>query len=149
MDDISCLCLSSLKPELFFVKLLQKVEAVYLEELIQVLPFHQIFTELYGFHSRHLTMHIVGKPMNFNRSILPEVFWKTGVFRNFAKVHGKTPVPEVLSCEFCGISKNTFFTEHPWWLLQLGGSSYGVKPLIVWSQSVDLGQLIILFIEIA
>ena len=44
MGDISFLCPSSLKPELFFVKLLQKVEAVYLEELIQVLPFHQIFT---------------------------------------------------------------------------------------------------------
>ena len=52
---------------------------------------------------------------------------KKGVPRNFAKIHKKTPVSEslfrinfikneilaqVFSCEFCEISKNTFFTEH-------------------------------------
>ena len=54
----------------------------------------------------------------------PEVFCK-----KFCKIHRKTPVPETLfnkvagfikkeslaqvfSCEFCEISKNTFFTEH-------------------------------------
>ena len=62
---------------------------------------------------------------------------KKGVLRNFVKVTGKfTPVPglffnkvsalrpaillkketltQVLSCEFCKISKNTFFREHLW-----------------------------------
>ena len=47
------------------------------------------------------------------------VLWK--VFWKFYKIHRKTPVPEsllkkrlaqVFSCEFCEISKNTFFTEH-------------------------------------
>ena len=57
---------------------------------------------------------------------------KNGVFRNFTKFAGKKLVPEsffnkvaglrqfikketlvqVFSCEFCKISKNTFFTEH-------------------------------------
>ena len=46
----------------------------------------------------------------------------------FRKIHRKTPVPgsflikllkkealtQVLSCEFCEISKNVFFTEHLW-----------------------------------
>ena len=41
------------------------------------------------------------------------------VLRNFAKFTGKhlcqslfSPVPEVFSCKFCKICKNTFFTEH-------------------------------------
>ena len=33
---------------------------------------------------------------------------------NFIK---KETLAQVLSCEFCEISKNTFFTEHLWWLL--------------------------------
>ena len=42
-----------------------------------------------------------------------------GVLKNFFKVHRKTPVPEketlveVFSCEFCEISKNTFFHRTP------------------------------------
>ena len=53
---------------------------------------------------------------------------KKGVFSKFHKIHRKRPVPvlqacnfikqealaQVLSCEFCEISKNTFFTEHLW-----------------------------------
>ena len=56
---------------------------------------------------------------------------RKGILRNFAKIHRKTAVsksffnkvaglsPEetlaqVFSCEFCDISKNTFFTEHLW-----------------------------------
>ena len=29
----------------------------------------------------------------------------------------KETLAQVFSCEFCEISKNTFFTEHLWWLL--------------------------------
>ena len=40
---------------------------------------------------------------------------KRGVLRNFTKFTGKHP--QVFCREFCVISKNTFFTEHVWWLL--------------------------------
>ena len=60
---------------------------------------------------------------------------KKGVIRNFAKIKGKhlcqslffnkvaggacnfikkETLAQVFSCEFCEISKNTFFTEHLW-----------------------------------
>ena len=61
---------------------------------------------------------------------------KKGVLRNFAKFTGKhqgqslflikwpqacnfikkETLAQVFSCEFCEIFKNTFFTEHLWWL---------------------------------
>ena len=59
------------------------------------------------------------------RSICPEVFCEKGVFRNFAKFTGKHLWPrtcdfikketlaQVSSCEFCEISKNTFFYRTP------------------------------------
>ena len=49
----------------------------------------------------------------------------------FCKIHRKIPAPpqacnfikedlaQAFSCEFCEIFKNTFFTEHLWWLLLL------------------------------
>ena len=48
----------------------------------------------------------------------PEVFCKKSFSKKFRKIHRKTPVPEsllahVFSCEFCQVSKKTFFTEHP------------------------------------
>ena len=60
------------------------------------------------------------------------MFYKKGVLRNFTKFTGKhlylfliklpatllkKTLAQVFSCEFCGIFKNTFFTEHLWWLL--------------------------------
>ena len=60
---------------------------------------------------------------------------KKGVFRNFTKFTEKglyqshflnnaaglqTPV-QVISCEFCEISKNNFFTEHLWGTASEGG----------------------------
>ena len=72
-----------------------------------------------------------------DRSIRPEVFCRKGVLRNFAKFTGKhlrqsllfnkvaglrpkacnfikkEILEQVLSCEFCGISKNTFFYRTP------------------------------------
>ena len=34
--------------------------------------------------------------------------------QKFDKIQCKKPVPELSSCEFCEISKNTFLTEHFW-----------------------------------
>ena len=58
-----------------------------------------------------------------SRSSRPEVFFRKDFLRNFAKFTGETPVPEslfnkdtlaqVFSCEFCEISKNTFFYKTP------------------------------------
>ena len=44
---------------------------------------------------------------------------KKGAVRNFAKFTGKQLCQSLFFslCEFCGISKNTFFTEHLSWLL--------------------------------
>ena len=59
------------------------------------------------------------------RSSRPEVFCKKGVLRNFAKVTGKHLCqslffnkvaglrPQVFSCDFCEISKNTFCYRTP------------------------------------
>ena len=70
----------------------------------------------------------------FNRSSRPEVFCKKGVLRNFAKFTGKhlsrklffkkvaglacncikkESLTQMFSCEFCEISKNTFFYRTP------------------------------------
>ena len=56
------------------------------------------------------------------RSSRPDVFCKKGALRNFAKFtrkhlcqslfFTKETLVQVCSCEFCEISKNTFFTEH-------------------------------------
>ena len=45
----------------------------------------------------------------FNKPFLPQAC-------NFIKKETET-LAHVLSCEFCNISKNTFFTDHLWWLL--------------------------------
>ena len=38
---------------------------------------------------------------------------RQNLFQNFNFIKKETPV-QVFSCEFCEISKNTFFTEHHW-----------------------------------
>ena len=51
------------------------------------------------------------------------MFCKKGVLRNLAKFIGKhlcQTLAQVFFCEFCEISKNTFFCiAHLWWLLLL------------------------------
>ena len=62
-----------------------------------------------------------------SRSSRPEVFFKRGVLKSFAKFTGKPlcqrlflKLAQVFSCEFCENFKNTFFIEHLWWqLLQI------------------------------
>ena len=65
------------------------------------------------------------------RNSRPQVFYKKGALRNFAKFTRKhlwqslkaynfiikETLAQVFFCEFCEISKNTSFTEHLWWLL--------------------------------
>ena len=70
------------------------------------------------------------------RSSRPEVFCKKSVLRNFTKFTGKhlcqslfifspktcnyikkETLAQVFTFEICEISKNTFITEHLWWLL--------------------------------
>ena len=58
------------------------------------------------------------------RSSRPEVFCKKGILRNFTKFTGKhlrqtlffikkVSLAQVFSCDFCEISKNTFFCKTP------------------------------------
>ena len=54
--------------------------------------------------------------MSFFRSSCPEVFCEKGVLRNFAKFLffiEKETLAQVLSCEFCEISKNNFSYRTP------------------------------------
>ena len=76
------------------------------------------------------------------RSSHPEVFCKKGILRNFAKFTGKNlsqTLAQVFSCEFCQISKNTFYTEHPW----TTASKTCVKANKVTNQNLKLGVLVI------
>ena len=45
---------------------------------------------------------------------------------NFIK---KETLAQVFSCEICGISKNTFCTEHLWWLLLHPNNHYDIELL--------------------
>ena len=45
------------------------------------------------------------------KKLFLEISQNSLVFSNFIK---KEPLTQVFSCEFCEISKNTFFTEHLW-----------------------------------
>ena len=76
---------------------------------------------------------MVKEKVNFKQKQPPELLYKKkDVIKNFAapksffnKVASLKPatlfkkkiLTELFSCEFCEISKNTFFTEYIWWLL--------------------------------
>ena len=101
--------------------------------------------------SRHVDPILLSskKHRSFYRSSHWRCSVRKGVLRNFAKFTGKhlcqsllfnnVPGPcnfikketlaQVFSCEFCEISKNTFFTEHIWQLLLF--LSLSVVPLLV------------------
>ena len=90
----------------------------------------------YAIAIRPTCSHMMAKMIRSSRA---EVFCKKGVLRNFTKfirkflcqslfffnkVTGlfcnfikKETLAQVFSCEFCEISKKTFFTEPLWWLL--------------------------------
>ena len=56
------------------------------------------------------------KFFTYFRSSRQRCSMKKGVLRNFTKFNfvKKDTLAQVFSCEFCEISKNTFFTEHLW-----------------------------------
>ena len=58
-----------------------------------------------------LRVHV--KDKTFNRSSCLRCSMKKGVIRKPATLWKET-LAQVFSCEFCKISKNTFFTEHLW-----------------------------------
>ena len=66
----------------------------------------------------HKYCHNAYSPVS-RRSSRPEVFRKTGVLRNFAEISEacnfikKETLAQVFSCEFCEISKNSFFHGRP------------------------------------
>ena len=74
----------------------------------------------------------------WDRSSHPEVFCKKGVLRNLAKIHRKTPVPELLSdavvfmWNFAKFLRKPFLTEHLRWLLLLGNARY------YWSKHITI-----------
>ena len=82
--------------------------------------------------------HLITYFIWLTEAVVPDVFYKKGVFKNFAKfiekhrwqslffnkVAGNScnfikneTLAQVFSCKFCEISKNIFFTEHLRWLL--------------------------------
>ena len=75
--------------------------------------------------SRYVNPNLETEMVNAkNRSSRLEVFWRKGVLRYFAKFTGKRlykglffnkvqTLVQVLSCEFCKISKNTFSYKTP------------------------------------
>ena len=122
-EIISCFHEMTLK--LYFMKCLER-------KISQcILPFRNI--------ERQIAIHIppnvqrISVQISKRRYSRPDVFCKEGVLINFTKFTGKhlcqnlflnkvvgpqpAQVAQVLSCEFCEISKNTFFIEHLWWLL--------------------------------
>ena len=68
--------------------------------------------EVYFIYIKHA---LVGRKQSAKRSARIQLFYncnnKVGGACNFIK---KETLALVFSCEFCEISKNTFFTEHVW-----------------------------------
>ena len=84
-----------------------------------LLSLYQISKQYFGFVSVQALLYNSPYPQKQP----PQVFCKKGVLTNFAKFLGKHQAPpatllkkealaQVFSCEFCEISKNTFFSEH-------------------------------------
>ena len=48
----------------------------------------------------------------------------------------------MLSCEFCEISKNIFFTEHSWWLLLIGDLGNAVLQINAFHVNAPISQAV-------
>ena len=59
-----------------------------------------------GYDGKFVYQSKVYNLLTINISSHPELFCQKGVLKNFESL------AQVFSCEFCKISKNTFFTEH-------------------------------------
>ena len=90
----------------------------------------------------------------FNTLVLKQVLWKTKTFlkifrssqvfleisqnsqeNTYARLLKKETLAQVFSCEFCEISKNTFFTERVW----LTDSDYWSTFFLVESRTIERG----------
>ena len=90
----------------------------------------------------------------FNTLVLKQVLWKTKTFlkifrssqvfleisqnsqeNTYARLLKKETLAQVFSCEFCEISKNTFFTERVW----LTDSDYWSNFFLVESRTIERG----------
>ena len=67
-----------------------------------------------------------------HRSIRPEVFWKKGVFKNFAKFTGKHLCQSLFfPVNFAKFLRTPIFTEHlSWLLLKSENKSHSYKPTV-------------------
>ena len=63
---------------------------------------------------------------------------RKGLLRNFAKFTGKEA--QVFSCEFCEISKSTFFTEHVWATASILLASFAAKLELVFVLTHENGK---------
>ena len=71
-------------------------------------------TQIKWIHNIFMDVQIMCKSISLLRLLLYVIMfidWKTEAACNFIK---KETLAHVFSCEFCEISKNTFFTEHLW-----------------------------------
>ena len=69
-----------------------------------------------------------------DRSSCSQMFFKIGVLKNFAiklQAYSKETPTQLFSCEIFRMFKNTFFTEHLWWLL-LNRGDLSLKTAIAW-----------------
>ena len=89
---------------------------------------------------------------NIIRSRRLEVFFRKGVLRNFAKFTGKRPcqslffkkketLTKVFSCEFCKISKSTFFHRIP----LVAASVLSFSRFLLLSSNHTVSSIILLF----
>ena len=126
--------------QMFFIG--QNLKHVY----ITFFFFFWIF-DLLLINSRYLLFEVSEAVVQ--RSSCPEVFYTNGILKTFAKFTGKhlcqslfcnkfadfspatkkETLTQVFSCGFCKIFKNTFFTEHPQWLL-LKFISHHIKEIL-------------------
>ena len=109
--------------------------------------FCQIFKNTYFLD--HLRTFLSASIWSFSKSPIifissrQEVFCKKDILRNFAKFTWvsfllklqdsvcnfikKETLAQVFSCEFCEISKNTYFTEHVWTTASIYGNFYSFQ----------------------
>ena len=115
---------------------------------------YKMFTRIEQFICTFLFLNIGRFQWLISEAVVRRCSVKKGVRRNFTKFTGKhlcqrlffnkvaglcnfikkESLTKVLSCESCEISKNTFFTEHLWWLL-LWFEGYTT---ITWSNNSDI-----------
>ena len=109
--------------EVFTAATWKRIDLDLLQEAMVVLFLHIKFLS-----EEWVLLHlIVIQIHSLFRKSRPEVFWKMGALRNFAKCTGKRLLPETLlkkrlwyrcfPVNFAKLLRTPFFIEHLWWLL--------------------------------